>query len=55
MSNKRIHPIKTIFTTQSTLCMSNISSSTYFEIASYMRVAILDIVTFYCDGVRLLT
>ena len=53
MSNKRIRPIKTIvliFTARSTLCMANISSSTYFEIASCMRVDILDIVTFYCDG-----
>ena len=37
------------------LCMVNISSSTYFEIASCTRVAILNIVTFYCDGVGLLT
>ena len=55
--NKHIRPIKTIviFTARSTLCMASISSSTYFEIVSCTRMAILDIVTFYCDGVRLLT
>ena len=33
--------------------MANISSSTYFEIVSYMRVAILNIATFYCGWVGL--
>ena len=50
MSNKRMRPIKMIgiFTARSTVCMANISSLTYFEIAmcSCTRVAILDIVTF---------
>ena len=54
MSNKCIRPIKTIviFTTRLTLRMANTSSSTYFEIT---RVAMLNIVTFYCDGVGLFT
>ena len=57
MSNKRICPIRTtvIITTRLILCMANISSSTYFEIASCMKVAILNIVMYYFDGVRLLT
>ena len=61
MSNKRIRPIKmtVIFTAQLTLCMAqlsseyyyqSISSLNYFEIASCTRVALLNIVTFYCDG-----
>ena len=38
-----------------TLSIANISSSTYFEMTSYTRMAVINVVTFYYDGVGLLT